>query len=528
MPTARTNAARRRNARSANAIADGALLAALDLGSNSFHMVVARNVLGQLRVIDRLRETVRLAEGLDGAGGLRDNVLARALECLSRFGQRIRSLPSHCVRVVATNTVRQLRNPRIFLRPAEAALGHPVEIVSGREEARLVYLGVAHAMPPSGKRRLVIDIGGGSTEFIIGEGYEPLERESLQMGCVASTRRFFDNGKLGRRRWKEALTEVSAEFQQFMRAYRDRGWEDAIGSSGTIKSIGEILAAMKLARGAITDVGLSALCERLLEFERIDDIELPGLSEDRRPVIAGGLLVLQAAFNELGLKRMQASKSALREGVLYDMLGRASDRDPRDGSVDSMMQRYGVDREQAAQVERTVLSPFDQVAETWGLDGDERRMLAWAARVHEIGLAVAHSQHHVHGAYLIENSDIAGFSRSEQQMLGALVRCQRRGIPMASIEALPERLASTTLRCVLLLRLAVLLHRSHDRDAPPTVRIAVADKDLRLRLPQRWLAQPSADPRGPRSRARGTGGDWLYAVGSFGLISSSKAEAGSR
>jgi len=450
-------------------------------------MVVARHVLGQLRVVDRLRETVRLAEGLDGAGGLRQNVLDRSLDCLSRFGQRIRTLPQHCVRVVATNTVRQLRDPRAFLQPAEAALGHPIEIISGREEARLVYLGVAHASPPTGKRRLVIDIGGGSTEFIIGEGHEPLERESLQMGCVASTRRFFENGKLGRKRWKEALTEVSAEFQQFVRAYRDRGWEDAIGSSGTIKSVSEILTAMKLARGVITDVGLAALCARMLEFESIADINLPGLSEERRPVFAGGLLVLQAAFNELGLKRMQASKSALREGVLYDMLGRASDRDPREVSVDAMADRYGADREQARQVERTALSLFDQAATAWDLDNDARDMLAWAARVHEIGLAIAHSLHHVHGAYLIEHSDIAGFSRPEQQVLGALVRCQRRAITLPIIEALPERLLLPTLRCAILLRLAVLLHRGHDRDALPSIRFAVNDKDLKLRLPERWL-----------------------------------------
>lgn len=469
------------------AIGDDALLAALDLGSNSFHMVVARHVLGQLRVVDRLRETVRLAEGLDGEGGLRADVQMRALDCLSRFGQRIRALPPHCVRIVATNTVRQLRDPRAFMQPAEDALGHPIEIISGREEARLVYLGVAHASPPSGKRRLVVDIGGGSTEFIIGEGYEPLERESLQMGCVASTRRFFDNGKLGRKRWKEGLTEVSAEFQQFVRAYRERGWIEAIGSSGTIKSVSEILAAMKLTRGAITDDGLAALCERLLEFERIEDIDLPGLSEDRQPVIAGGLLVLQATFNELGLKRMQSSKSALREGVLYDMLGRASDRDPRDASIDAMVERYGADREQAAQVESTALALFDQVASTWELDSDARRMLAWAARVHEIGLAIAHSQHHVHGAYLIEHSDIAGFSRPEQQVLGALVRCQRRGFSMASIDALPERLELPTLRCALLLRLAVLLHRGHDRDALPAIKLVVDAKELKLRLPEHWL-----------------------------------------
>ncbi|MBS0212181.1 MAG: exopolyphosphatase [Proteobacteria bacterium] len=473
--------------------ADGndALLAALDLGSNSFHMVVARRVLGQLRVVDRLREMVRMAEGLDGHGGLRKDVRARALECLARFGQRIRHLPAGNVRVVATNTVRQLRDPRGFLQPAEAALGHAVEIVSGREEARLVYLGVAHGMAPSGKRRLVIDIGGGSTEFIIGEGYEPLERESLQMGCVASTRRFFADGRIGRKRWKEGLTEISAEFQQFSRAYRERGWDEAMGSSGTIKAIGEIVAAMKLTRGAITDTALAALCERLQACERIDDIALPGLPDERRPVIAGGALVLQAAFNELGLKRMQPSKAALREGLLHDMLGRGSERDPREASVDALMARYDVDREQAARVEHSALDLFDQCAEDWRLAADERRALAWAARVHEIGLAVAHSQYHVHGAYLIEHSDIDGFSRTEQQVLAALVRCHRRAIAMPVIDALPARLEEPTLRCALLLRLAVLLHRSHDRDAAPAARLSVDGKHVQLGLPADWLQRHS-------------------------------------
>ncbi len=475
------------NAMRRSQLRDGELLAAVDLGSNSFHMVVARYVLGQLRVIDRLRETVRLAEGLDSRGGLAEPVLERAIDCLSRFGQRIRTIEPHRVRIIATNTVRQLRHPRAFLVPAEAAIGHAIEVVSGREEARLVYLGVAHGSPPTGKRRLVIDIGGGSTEFIIGQDYQPLERESLQMGCVASTRRFFGNGKLSRKRWKEGLTEISAEFQQFVANYRSRGWQDVIGSSGTIKEVAGILLAMKLSRGAITDSGLDALTDKLLAFDDIDSIVLPGLSSDRRPVIAGGLLVLQAAFNELGIKRMQPSKSALREGVLYDMIGRASDQDLRDVSIDALVTRYGIDREQSARVEHTVLSLFDQVASTWILDADERRMLTWAARVHEIGLAIAHSQHHIHGSYLLEHSDIAGFSRQEQQMLAAIVRCQRRGLPMAVINALPERMILPALRCTLLLRLAVLLHRGHDRDPLPAIGLQVNEKSLTVTLPAGWL-----------------------------------------
>lgn len=471
----------------ATKLTDGELLAAVDLGSNSFHMVVARYVLGQLRIVDRLRETVRLADGLDGDGGLDPAVLQRALDCLSRFGQRVRTLPHYRVRAVATNTARQLRVPQSFLLPAETALGHPIEVVSGREEARLIYLGVAHGLPPSGRRRLVMDIGGGSTEFIIGERFEALERESLQMGCVASTRRFFGDGRLSRKRWKEALTEISAEFQQFAATYRARGWQEVIGSSGTIKAIGEIAQAMKLGRGAITDAAIEAIRDKLLSFDAIGDIRLSGLSDDRRPVIAGGVLVLEAAFHELGLKRMQVSKTAMREGILYDMIGRASDADPRDASIRALAERYAVDFAQAERVERTALMLFDQVAGPWSLGEEERRMLAWAARIHEVGLAIAHSQHHIHGAYLVENSDIAGFSRQEQQVLSALVRCQRRGVPGMVIDALPDRLSLSVLRSVILLRLAVLLHRSHDPAALPPLRFGVDTREVELRLPKRWL-----------------------------------------
>ena len=302
---------------------DGDLLAAIDLGSNSFHMVVARSMLGQLRVVDRLRETVRMADGLDGKGGLSAAARQRALDCLSRFGQRIRDIPAARVRALATNTVRQLREPQEFLAAAEAALGKPIEVVSGREEARLIYLGVAHAQPPkANQRRLVIDIGGGSTEFIIGRGFETLERESLQAGCIASTRRFFPGGKLSRKRWKEALTEIGAEFQQFAGLYRSLGWQEAIGSSGTNKAIGEICAAMKLTKGAVTAEALPQVRDKLLQADRIEDIDLPGLSSDRRPIIAGGVLVLEAAFEALELQRLMVSKAAMREGILFDMLGK--------------------------------------------------------------------------------------------------------------------------------------------------------------------------------------------------------------
>ncbi|HEY9400316.1 MAG TPA: exopolyphosphatase [Luteimonas sp.] len=467
---------------------DGDLLAAIDIGSNSFHMVVARYVLGQLRTVDRLREMVRLAEGLDDKRGLRPDVRQRALECLSRFGQRLRDIPPHRVRAVATNTVRQLALPQAFLMPAETALGHAIEVVSGREEARLVYLGVAHAQPPKPDHlRLVIDIGGGSTECIIGAGLDALERESLQAGCVTSTRRFFPDGKLTKKRWKDALTEITGEFQQFAGVYRHLGWDEALGSSGTNKAISEICAALKLTKGAITAEALPQLRDRLLAAGHVDAIDLPALSDERRPIIAGGILVLEAAFNALGLQRMAVSKAALREGVLHDMIGRGSGTDPRDASVHALMQRYGIDPVQAARVEVTALQLFERVALAWSLDPDDRLMLAWAARLHELGLAIAHSQYQVHGAYVLEHSDIAGFSQQEQRMLAALVRTHRRRIPKSAFDALPERLLLASRRSAALLRLAVLLHRSHEPDELPELRLVAEGETLTLRLPPGWL-----------------------------------------
>lgn len=467
---------------------DGDLLAAVDMGSNSFHMVIARYLLGQLRVVDRLRETVRMADGLDGKGGLSAEAHERALECLARFGQRIREIPPTRVRALATNTVRQLKSPQTFLAPAEAALGNPIEVVSGREEARLIYLGVAHAQPPKpDQRRLVIDIGGGSTEFIIGRGFHTLERESLQAGCIASTRRFFPGGKLSKKRWKDALTDIGAEFQQFANLYRALGWHEAIGSSGTHKSIGEICAAMKLTKGAITAEALPVVREELLKAKRIEDIELPGLSAERRPIIAGGILVLEAAFQALGLQRLMVSKAAMREGILYDMLGRAGADDPRDSSVAALTVRYGIDENQGGRVEATAQRLLAQVAEAWQLDGDDARMLGWAARLHELGLMIAHSQYHVHGSYVLEHSDIAGFSRQEQQVLAALVRTHRRNVPKNAFEALPDRLLLPTRRKAALLRLAVLLHRAHESDPIPTLDLSADDNRLSLVLSQEWL-----------------------------------------
>ncbi|MGY0632674.1 Ppx/GppA phosphatase family protein [Luteimonas sp. A478] len=493
----------------AESIQEGDTLAAIDMGSNSFHMIVARVTLGQLRVVDRLRETVRLGEGLYGKGRLQMDVRDRALTCLERFGQRIRRVPPHHVRALATNAVRRMAVPRDFLVPAEYALGHAIEVISGREEARLIYQGVSHVQPPKpGERRMVIDIGGGSTECIIGRGLDTLERESLQVGCISSTQRFFPTGKLTREKWQSAFNEVAAEFQQFASTFRSIGWQETLGSSGTNKAIGGICAAMGLTKGAVTAEALPVVRDRLIDAGHIDALDLPGLSEDRRPVIAGGLLALEAAFAVLGLERMAISKAAMREGVLYDMLGRGGEHDPREAAIQALTQRYGIDETQAARVHATSLRLFDQVAEEWQLGPDDRLMLGWAARLHEIGLTIAHSQHHVHGAYILAHSDIPGFSQQEQRFLAALVQSHRRKVARSAFDMLPDRLLGAALRLGMLLRLAALLHHSGEDESMPLPKLIANGPALRLQVDPDWLdAHPllRADLEGEAEDSQGLG-----------------------
>jgi exopolyphosphatase/guanosine-5'-triphosphate,3'-diphosphate pyrophosphatase len=470
-------------------IRDGELIAAIDMGSNSFHMVVARVEHGEPRVIDRLRDTVRMAAGLRADGTLDAEHRARALSCLARFGQRIAGLPSARVRAVATNTVRRLASPQSFLTAAEAALGHPVEIVSGREEGRLIFLGASHDLPASRENRLIIDVGGGSTEFIIGRGLAPLHTESVQAGCIASTMRFFPGGKLNRKRWQRANGELGVLLQQFAEDYREAGWADAYGSSGTAKAIGSVVQAMKFSDDGITPASLAALRDALLDQGQIGTLKLPGLSEDRAPVIAGGVVIFEAAFEALGIERMRVCESSMREGLLWDLLGRAGGTDPRTASIDALAARYGVDRAQARRVESTALMLFDQIAKSWKLDGEAREWLSWVARVHEIGLAIAHSQHHHHGAYILRHADLAGFSRQEQQLLAAVVEAHRRKPDKALFSALPQRYRMLARQITALLRLAVLFRRARRAESLPQMRLAATSQRLRLALPAPWLEQ---------------------------------------
>ncbi|MBB3228726.1 exopolyphosphatase/guanosine-5'-triphosphate,3'-diphosphate pyrophosphatase [Luteibacter sp. Sphag1AF] len=470
-------------------ISEGELLAAVDLGSNSFHMVVARYEHGEPRVIDRLRDSVRMAVGLRSDGTLDAEHRAAALASLARFGQRIAGIPAMRVRAVATNTVRRLASPQAFLSAAEAALGHPVEIVSGREEGRLIFLGAAHDLPATRDHRLVIDIGGGSTEFIIGRGTAPLHTESVQVGCIASTMRFFPGGKITRKRWQKARREIGVLLQQFGEEYRETGWSDAWGSSGTAKSIGAVVRAMKLSDHGITPMALATVREAIIEQGSSATLKLPGLAEDRAEVFAGGVAIFEAAFESLGIERLGVSESSMREGLLWDLIGRAAGSDPRTASIDAIASRYGVDRAQARRVETTALAFFDQVAKAWKLDDDAREWLSWAARVHELGLAIAHSQHQRHGAYILRHADLAGFSRQEQQLLAAIVECHRRKPEKSVLTSLPVRYRMLARHITALLRLGVLFRRARRAEALPRIRVAATRQRLRLSMPADWLDQ---------------------------------------
>jgi exopolyphosphatase/guanosine-5'-triphosphate,3'-diphosphate pyrophosphatase len=462
-------------------------LVAVDVGSNSFHMIIARLVNGHFNVIDRMRERVLLAAGLDANKHLTEEAQRRGLACLGRFGQRLRSIPQARVRAVGTNTLRKARNAREFLARASVALGHPIEVISGREEARIVYLGVAHDLSDDQGRRLVIDIGGGSTEVILGERFEARRTESLHMGCVSHTLRFFGDGRLRREAFRDAVTEAQVELEPIQSDLRKSGWVSAVGSSGTITAIDGILRANGWGDG-ITYPGLRLLRDKMLEQGRIDRLLIPELSEERASVLPGGLAILMGAFKSLRIERMTAASGALREGLLYDTLGRIQHEDVRDRTIERLTERYGIDREQALRVQETARSCLQQVASAWGLhDPELGMMLDWAARLHEIGLAVSYSGFHSHGAYLLTHGDMPGFSRDQQAYLAALVAGHRRRPKPDRIEALRATGGDVALRLATLLRLATTLNRARDPGLLPAFTLTAAGPVLELRLPPGWL-----------------------------------------
>ncbi len=462
-------------------------IAAIDLGSNSFHMVVARSSSGELLIVDKLREMVQLAAGLDEKRVLSRDARNRALDCLRRFGERVGPLPHEAVRAVGTNTLRSARNAEKFLAEAREALGHPIETISGIEEARLIYQGVAHGLPDPDMKRLVLDIGGGSTELIIGRDFKPGMMESLYVGCVSLTRQFFPDGEITAERWDQATTFVRQEFEPVQRGYRKEGWEQAVGASGTVRSIAAVISAGRFnKKEGITLKAMKRLRDLVLSARSSDLLKLEGLSTVRRHIFPAGLLILISAFEALKIQRMQAADGALREGLLYDLLGRMRETDIRSRSVRWLGERYHVDWDHAARVERTADLLLGQVAKSWGLDDrTSRLLLSWAATLHEVGLDIAHQHFHKHGEYIVAQTDLHGFTREEQRMLATLVRAHRRKFPLELIGQLPPHRVREAERLAILLRIAVLLNRSRTRDVPEP-EIGIGKRKIELSLPRGW------------------------------------------
>ena len=471
------------------------LVAAVDLGSNSFRMLVAQVVKTpsgtQLRPIDTLRESVRLAAGLTDNKLLGNDAYQRGIAAIRRFGERIRGFDPANVRAVATNTLRVAKNAPHFIREAEEALGFPIEVIAGVEEARLIYIGAAHEVPAVQGNRLVVDIGGGSTELIIGKGYEPKLMESLYIGCVSHSLRFFPKGNIDSHAFKEAELAARREIQVISEAYLKAGWKQVIGSSGTARALAELIAENNFngqvdnSDGLITRDGLRAMKKHLLKYEHINQVELQGLKDDRRSVWPGGLAIMIAVFDELGIESMEVTDAALRIGVLYDLLGRSQHEDMRFVTVEQFMQRYAVDREQARRVGNLAAEFLAQLPKP---DEESRAdniaLLQWAANLHEIGLSISHNGYHKHSAYIAGNADMPGFSKNDQARLAALLIGHT-----GKLGKLANNASFSDWRMLFCMRLAQVLCRGRSDVNLSKVKVSEHNGDYLVSLSKDWAKE---------------------------------------
>jgi exopolyphosphatase/guanosine-5'-triphosphate,3'-diphosphate pyrophosphatase len=465
------------------------IVAAVDLGSNSFHMLIASlEENGSLRIIDKIKEMVRLGAGLDHKNRLDEETQQRALECLGRFSQRLQNIDKNDIRVTGTNTLRMAKNAKRFTKRAQQILNHHIDIISGIEEARLIYQGAIYGLAELGGKRLVIDIGGGSTELIIGENRKPIQLESIDMGCVSITKKFFSDGFISESKLKKADIYARRNIYPIRQDYLTSGWEQCVGTSGSIRSISRVLLMSGITDGTITDKGLKQLLLQILELKSVDKIKFDGLSNERRPVFLGGLIVLRAAFKVLKLKEMTVSDGSLREGLMLDMVGRIKHEDIRVSSVEHIALRYGVREQHADNVIASCEHLYGELKEPWALDDENHYLLLlWAARMHEIGLAISHSGYHKHGAYLAQNSDMPGFSLQEQQIISLLIRYHRQKFIKADFKAFSGKYRNTLFRLTIILRIAVILNRSLPDYQEPDYSIKAKKKSLTLQFPEHWF-----------------------------------------
>jgi len=473
-----------------NHIAATRSYAAIDLGSNSFHMVVAEPEGHSIRITDSLRIPVRLGAGLDSEKRLKPQTREIALDALGQFAERLRGVPLKQVRVVGTNTLRRARGAATFIDEAHTILGKRIEIISGREEARLIFSAVSHATPDPDTNRLVIDIGGGSTELIIGQGFKPVLLESVNIGCVSYTTNFIPDKKVSAADIKSASVAAQLELRPIARSYLDAGYSEVTGCSGTLKAVASMLAEINITDGEITRDGVRELIKRIDKAGDIGKLELTSISADRSAVICGGIAIVHALMKTLKIKRMQASTVALREGLIFDMVGKQEHSDLQSQTLSNLVTRYDIDLQQANRVETCARFYFKQVADEWQLDEDaDLDLLRWAAQMHEIGKAVAHTQYHKHGAYILENSDLIGFSMAEQKALALLVRFHRRKFSSEAFDTLQKSEKERIVRLLSLLRLSALLHRGRHNFNFERLSVKAKESKLVVSVDEQWLEE---------------------------------------
>lgn len=464
------------------------LFAAVDLGSRSFHLTVARVHGENIEVVDRHKEAVRLAAGIRDKA-VEPAVWRRAKAALARIGERIRDIPPGQARAVGTNAFRQVADRKALLGRAAEALGRRVEVISGAEEARLIYLGVSTLRPDESGRRLVVDVGGGSTELVVGQGHESLRAASLYMGCVSYTRRFFPNGVVTRQAFVAAETEARRELETVEEGFLALGWSRALGSSGTVLAAAELLRG----NGGLTRAGLKGLKNLMMRAAHVEALTegpdaIPGFPADRTWDFPGGVAILRATMKTLDIDRIEPADGALREGVLFDLIGRRRRQDVREATIRNLMNQYRVDREQADRVKATALVGLEQLRKRWGFEQDSNeRFLRWAADLHEVGLSVSFSGHHRHGAYIVRNSEMPGFSRDDQELLAALIETHRQKLRYRRFEEMTAADPVSTGRLAAILRIAVLLCRRRSREPLPRIAATADDGRLELAFPPGWL-----------------------------------------
>jgi len=456
--------------------------AAIDLGSNSFHMIIVRIHEAKIEVIDREKEMIQIANGIHSDGHLTDEALNNAIACLQRFSERLRDIPVKQIRAVGTKTLRSVKNANAFLKQAEKALGSPIQIVSGFEEARLVYTGFSHSVNHDHHQRLVVDIGGGSTEFVIGVDYDPHLLESLTLGCVIFTKQFFTAQISMALAMKRAYIRACGELESIRKPYLAKGWQTAHGTSGTIKAIAELLSD-EHGDAKITREALNTLYKTVAESG-----ELPtnSLSQQRVNVLPAGIAILKAIFDQLELDAIFASTASLKEGLIYDTIGRFSNHDSRESTISKLQQQYNVDTLHANNVAEQAQTLWEKV-DRLPMQGVSRtRMLRWAAKVHEIGLNISHSGYHNHAYYILKHSDLAGFGRYEQYILSSLVRAHRKKISAKSFDGMDEVTKSAFIPVLACLRIAIVLNRRRDKIEQLT-HIDASENAISLTFESGWL-----------------------------------------